>query len=452
MSDGRFDVLVVGAGPAGSLAALVLARGGARVALVDKAPFPRDKACGDLVGPRGVQLLHDLAIDIDESPAVGDMVVVGPTGARVQLPCYPGTIYPGFGVVAPRRSLDAALRKAAIVAGAEPFVGRIQEPIMVGPSLDGFTLPGGKRLRADFVIGADGATSHVADVAGLVDRTRVLWGFALRAYLDDPVATPHLVFWEPTPWHAFPGYGWLFPGINGRANVGLGLGLLADRRAASDAQNRFDAFLDHLWKLQILSASPVGSTVRPRLGGWLKLGMIGTTAARDRVLLVGDAAGLVNPLQGEGIAQAMRSGQAAAQAILTDPRNAADRYRSALSTAFTPYQSVATPAHTALLPHPIATAAIQRAITAPRISRIIAGTWSLLWNDLLDGATPRPARTLANATMRLARTVTATTTTRRWFAQELRPQRTPPRHSRARRRTFLSGSANTRTRKCRTGG
>jgi flavin-dependent dehydrogenase len=86
----RFDVLVVGAGPGGSVAATVLARAGARVALLDKATFPRDKACGDLVGPRGVQLLTDLGITIPTGCRVGDMVVVGPTGRRVRLPPAPG--------------------------------------------------------------------------------------------------------------------------------------------------------------------------------------------------------------------------------------------------------------------------------------------------------------------------------------------------------------------------
>src|SRR5580658_123711 len=97
----RFDVVVVGSGPAGSIAALVLARGGARVALVDKARFPRDKACGDLVGPRGVQTLSDLGIRID-GPQVGDMEVVGPTGRQVLLRAVAGDTYPGHGIVAGR--------------------------------------------------------------------------------------------------------------------------------------------------------------------------------------------------------------------------------------------------------------------------------------------------------------------------------------------------------------
>jgi glycine/D-amino acid oxidase-like deaminating enzyme len=82
----RFDALIVGSGPAGSVAAAVLARGGARVALVDKARFPRDKACGDLVGPRGVQLLDDLGIRVTGAVPVGDLVVVGPTARRLRLP------------------------------------------------------------------------------------------------------------------------------------------------------------------------------------------------------------------------------------------------------------------------------------------------------------------------------------------------------------------------------
>ncbi len=415
LPDTRFDVLVVGAGPAGSVAAVVLARGGARVAVVDKASFPRDKACGDLVGPRGVQLLSDLAIELPCATTVDDMIVVGPTGRRVRLPCYPGTTYPGYALASPRASLDTTLREAAVRAGAVPFVGRAAEPLVRDSSLDGFVLSSGERVRADVVIGADGATSHVAEVAGLVESPRVLWGFALRAYLADPVLVPHIVLWEPTAWRAFPGYGWLFPGVDGRANVGLGLGVLGDRRAGARATQDFGAFLDHLWRLGVLSARVPPSAVPNRLGGWLKLGMVGTTPARDRVLLVGDAAGLVNPLQGEGIAQGMQSGRAAAEAVLADPAAAATRYRAFLAAAFGPYQSAAAPAHAALLPRPRTTAAVGRLLTAPGVGRAVAGGWSIFWNDLVDGATPRRARTLASAVTRVGRVAMSQTRTGRWF-------------------------------------
>src|SRR5207247_9933348 len=88
----------------------------------DKAKFPRDKACGDLVGPRGVQLLSDLGITIPGALKVDDMIVVGPTSHRIRLPCYPGRTYPGHGFALRRVDFDAALRKAAVDAGAGAFV------------------------------------------------------------------------------------------------------------------------------------------------------------------------------------------------------------------------------------------------------------------------------------------------------------------------------------------
>src|SRR2546423_4599515 len=104
----RYDAVVVGAGPAGSTAAIVLARAGARVALVDKASFPRDKACGDLIGPRGVQVLSDVGISVADALSVGDMIVVGPAGRRVRLPASPGRTYPGHAIALPRFRFDAA--------------------------------------------------------------------------------------------------------------------------------------------------------------------------------------------------------------------------------------------------------------------------------------------------------------------------------------------------------
>jgi menaquinone-9 beta-reductase len=426
VSGERFDVLVVGSGPAGSVAALVLARGGARVALVDKARFPRDKACGDLVGPRGVQLLLDLGVEVPGSERVGDMIVVGPTGRRVRLPCRDGTAYPGYGLVAPRAVLDETLHQAAVSAGAEPFVGRAAEPLFPDGPLAGFVLSNGTRLRADVVIGADGASSRVASVAGLVDGSRVLWGFALRAYVDDPVKLPHIVLWEPAAWRGFPGYGWLFPGVDGRANIGLGLGVLSDRSAGAGATQGFDGFVEHLRRLGVLDTRPSPASPPSRLGGWLKMGMVGTAPARGRVLLVGDAAGLVNPLQGEGISQAMGSGRIAAEAVLAGPGEAAARYRAFLASTYAPYDSITAPAHAALLTRPKVVAAVGRLLTAPGVGRALAGGWSIFWNDLLDGATPGPPRAVASTAARIGQAVTAPSRSRKWFAEELAIPRLVP--------------------------
>jgi menaquinone-9 beta-reductase len=411
MDAGRFDALVVGSGPAGSIAATVLARGGARVALVDKATFPRDKACGDLIGPRGVQLLSDLGITIPGAMKVDDMIVVGPTSRRVRLPCYPGRTYPGHGVAMPRVDFDAALRKAAVDAGAEAFIDRAADPLWGDEGLEGFTLSSGTDIRADTIVGADGASSRVASAAGLVDPRRVLWGFAVRAYVEERVDLPYIVLWEPAPWRAFPGYGWLFPGPDGRGNVGLGLGTLSTRTGAAIAARELPAFVRTLDELGLLdSAAPA-----PTLGGWLKLGMVGTNPARGRVLLTGDAAGLVNPLQGEGISQAMCSGRAAAQAVLTDPADAAGRYRAYLANTYAPYHSTTAPVHAALLPRPRVVSAVGRALTAPAVGSLLAPGWSIFWNDLVEGAQPTVPRKVAAVAGAIGRAATARGRMRDWF-------------------------------------
>jgi flavin-dependent dehydrogenase len=145
------------------------------------------------------------------------------------------------------------------------------------------------------------------------------------------------------------------------------------------------------------------------------MGMVGTTPAAGRVLLVGDAAGLVNPFQGEGIAQAMGSGRAAAEAILAGPDQAAPRYRAALAASHLPFHRVAAAAQAAMLSRPAAIAAVGRLLTLPGVGSALAGGWSLFWNELLDGAGPGPARATARVATAAGRAVTSRTTTRRWF-------------------------------------
>ena len=414
MSTAGYDVIVVGAGPAGSIAALVLARAGARVALVDKATNGRDKACGDLIGPRGVQLLDDLGIDVGPSDAsapmiAGDMLVTGPSGRRVLLPARAGRTYPGHAIVVPRREFDARLRTAALDVGALGISRRVASAGQV-QGQGQVVLDDGSVLHANTVIGADGATSITARTAGMVDRARALWGFAVRGYIPVDVPLPVIALWNERPRHAFPGYGWLFPGPGG-ANLGLGIGLGADRHHSHRAQQQLDSFRTHLVRIGILDTS-VGSPVR-QLGGWLKMGLVGTRPTTGNVLLVGDAAGLVNPLQGEGIAQAMASGRAAAEAVLARPARSAEMYREWIDHTYGSFASVTSPVHAGLVGHPRRIAVLAAALTAPGIGRCIASTWALYWNDLADGAADAPAATAARVVHRLGAIATARSRVRR---------------------------------------
>lgn len=402
----------MGGGPAGAVAALVLARAGAEVALVDKASFPRDKACGDVVGPRGIQVLDDLGL-FAPGRTVGEIDVVGPTGRRVRLPCGVGLTYPGHGTAITRRTFDAMLRDAAVEAGATPVHAHAIEPLVEDGRIAGYRLSTGADLRADFIVGADGATSRVAADAGLVDAQRVLWGFAMRTYIPCTVEVPAIVFWEPEPWRALPGYGWVFPGSE-TANVGLGLGMVADRRAGAKVRQLLPRFLDHLREIGLVAGPPAALSARP-LGGWLKMGMVGTIPATGRVLLIGDAAGLVNPLQGEGIAQALCSARSAADAILGSPGRAADCYRTALASDHLPYHRITATAQAWLVDRPKAVAATARLLTVLGRSRLMSGGWSVFWNELLLGAPANRDRAVAAAVTRVGQTITARSSVARWF-------------------------------------
>jgi geranylgeranyl reductase family protein len=394
-----FDAVVVGAGPAGSIAALVLARGGARVALADKASFPRDKACGDLVGPRGVQVLAELGVRVPDAGQGSDLLAVGPSGRSSKLPAFPGRSYADHGVVVPRLVFDNALREAAVAAGAVPVQARITAVDADGDGIvRAVVASDGRRLAASVVVGADGALSPLARLAGMLDPDTALWGFAIRAYLPAEVPLPLLVLLDASPWRIYPGYGWLFPGADGQANVGIGVGLGTTRRQAPLRGDlaRFCALLAERGDI-----GP-GVTPGPVTGGWLRMGGTGTPPAAGNVLLVGDAAGLINPLQGEGIAPGMVSARLAAEAVLAHPAGPGPAYTEALAAAFGGYMPGAAALQAALLRRPRAASAGIRLLTAPGVRRLLAGTWSLYWNGLVDGARPRPSAWSAGVVQRVA--------------------------------------------------
>jgi geranylgeranyl reductase family protein len=384
----RWDAVVVGAGPAGSIAALVLARSGARVALVDKSAFPRDKACGDLIGPRGVQVLEELGLRVPDAGTGADLLVAGPSRRRVRLPAFGGKTYADHGMVVPRQILDDALRAEATAAGATPIRARISAADLAPDgSVRALIASDGRRLGGDIVIGADGALSRVAQLAGMLDPGTALWGFAIRAYLPAEVPLPLLVLLDERPWHIYPGYGWLFPGADGQANIGIGIGM---GRRRNPAPLRPD--LDRLCAL-LRRQGDIKQNAQPGpvVGGWLRMGGKGTPPAARNVLLIGDAAGLINPLQGEGIGPAMVSARAAAEAVIADPARAGERYTEAIDELMLRYMTGAAALQEAMLGRPRLASAGMRLLTAPPLGRLVAGTWSLYWNGLADGAAPRPS-------------------------------------------------------------
>ncbi len=361
-------------------------------------------------------MLAELRIDVPGACRVGDMVVEGPTGRRVLLPALPGRDYADHGLAVSRSLFDDLLVEAAVSAGARLLQGRVVD-VTAGSAAEpraSVRLADGRVLNGTAVIGADGATSSVARSAELVDDDRVLWAFAVRCYLEQPVDLPHIVLWEPRRGELFPGYGWLFPAPDGGANAGLGLGLPGPRTASRRAGRELDAFLAHLAGRGLIGSAAHGRV----LGGWLKLGVVGTVPALDRVLLAGDAAGLVNPLQGEGIATALASGRAAAEAVLADPDRPGPRYRRALTTLSRHHRSSA-PLYAAMMRHPGAVSAASRFLTLPGVGHAVGGGWGLYWNDLACSADPGPHRTVGAALASLTRVAAARGSIHSWFATHL---------------------------------
>ena len=316
------DVLVVGAGPGGSTAAYHLARHGLDVLMVEKAAFPREKVCGDGLTPRAVAQLQRLGVDTDD-PRFERHHGLRIYSRRVtlDLPWPDLEDFPAFGLTMTRASFDELLARHAEKAGA-----RLQEETEVlGPTIDDEGWVTGARIRdrgdaettvrARYVIAADGASSRFAAQAGVRrDASKPLGIAARRYYRIDHHPGRWLEVWMDL-WDGdaiMPAYGWLFAMADGSANLGAGLLNTFTNFKDQSAQGVFDAF----WRALPPEWNVTEDSAEGRvLSGPLPMGGSRTPAAMPGMLVVGDAAGLVNPFNGEGIAYAMESGELAAELI-----------------------------------------------------------------------------------------------------------------------------------------
>ncbi len=302
------DVAVVGAGPAGSAAALAARRAGASVLLLDRATFPRDKPCGDGIAPHALDVLAGLGVPAaaEDFAPVRTLRLVGPGGGAV------GRTMARPAHVIPREVFDARLVRAAQTAGADLVRHSVRE---VTVEADRVVLDG--RYGARVVVGADGAGSVVRRALGYGVNPPGHLALAMRGYAPAPdgPAEQRIV----TAAREWPAYAWSFPIGDGRVNIGYGEVLrgLPVRRA--DLLDRLAALLPDV---------DVGAATGLR-GHHLPLSTWRPHPGRGRLLLAGDALSLINPCTGEGIFYAVLSGSLAGAAARHGAR-AGEAYAAAL--------------------------------------------------------------------------------------------------------------------------
>lgn len=338
------DVIVVGAGPAGASTAHWCASAGLDVLLLDKASFPRDKICGDGLTPRAVAELARMGVDTRADDGwirnEGLRVVAG--GRSWELAWPELTTYPGYGMARSRISLDHRLAQHAQASGAKlvertrvagaltdertgRVVGVTAQPLDGRGRADGPTTT----YRAPVVVAADGVSSRFATTLGLTRRDDRPMGTAVRTYFRtehaggttsrhaDAFMESHLELWDGAPGESnlLPGYGWIFALGDGTANVGLGS--VSSTPARQSATGHDYRALMAAWMRN--APAEWGFTpenqVGPVRGAALPMGFNRSPMYSHGTLLVGDAAGMVSPFNGEGIAYALQAGRVAADAI-----------------------------------------------------------------------------------------------------------------------------------------
>ena len=334
------DVLIIGAGPAGSAAARVLAQHGLHVVLADQHEFPREKVCGDGLIPDAHKALARLGLldaVMAKAQACAHVACIGPRGGRVDVP--------GEVAVLPRAELDLILFEGACAAGAQALV----PARMLSMLEDAQGRVSGARLRqgqsefeinAGWTILATGAAAQPLIASGMCTR-QVPHAMALRGYVKNPAMVGHIKALEGV-WHKKlrPGYGWIFPCREGVFNIGVGLVHSHDaghknaaKHSMKDVNLRhlFDAFCEFYAPARELMAG--GQMLGPLKGAPLRCSLEGARWSRPGLLVAGEAAGSTYSFTGEGIGKALETGMLAAETIIANrenDENARSTYEAAL--------------------------------------------------------------------------------------------------------------------------
>jgi geranylgeranyl reductase family protein len=325
----QFDVLIIGGGPAGSAAAITAARAGLKVVLFEKGSYGRDKVCGDGLTPRAIGALDDLGIDHSVAHKIDGLRMI--TGKKQRELLWPTTArFPNHGAVWPRQRFDNHLLDVAIASGADVRFESEALPVLEDGRAVGVSV-GTETFRAPFIILAAGAQGMAAKMLGAERDPNEPFGLAIRAYAPTPRhAERHLeacLSLSDEHGVAVPGYGWMFPAGDGTVNIGVG----ALSTMKGFKKLNLNKLLDQYAALVRDSWSLGDYIEKPR--AW-RLPMSCTKRHGPGWVAIGDAAGFVNPMNGEGIDYGLESGMLAVERFLADPNTASESYNELVGERF----------------------------------------------------------------------------------------------------------------------
>ncbi|MBO3747054.1 geranylgeranyl reductase family protein [Streptosporangiaceae bacterium NEAU-GS5] len=313
------DVIVVGAGPAGSTTAFYLAQAGLDVLLLEKAHFPREKVCGDGLTPRAVKELLAMGVDIDAPGWIRNRGLrVKGRGVTLEMDWPELHSYPAFGLVRVRKDFDRILADTAVAAGVRLIQGaNVNAPVLDDRSghVVGVRTASGETFRSRLVVAADGNSTRLSLAMGLHKREDRPVAVAVRTYYtsprhEDDYLESWLELWDGD--RLLPGYGWIFGVGDGTSNVGLGL-----LNTSASFKNIDYRDLLRRWVKGMPSEWGYAeeNMTGPIRGAALPMGFNRQPQYTRGLVLVGDAGGMINPFNGEGIAYAMETGRIAAETI-----------------------------------------------------------------------------------------------------------------------------------------